>query len=162
MGRLSFGPALLGSQDTASLSQSGKEPKLAREDATPAAASGELSASTFAAKKAKKEEDLDNVAALLAAASAFLEFEDARKFHQLWRNGGTSESLVMTSMLMKMSNSHSILNFQLSILAKLVLQFEGQLCELSAKKFAVARFAKELSFDKLPTAVQEHLDSTAV
>ena len=47
-----------GSQDTAAPSQSGKEPKRAREDATPAAAFGEPSASTSATKKAKQEEDL--------------------------------------------------------------------------------------------------------
>ena len=47
-----------------------------------------------------------------------------------------------------------------------MLQFDGQLCELSAEEFAFARFgawfAKELSFDKLAAAVRDHLDSTAV
>ena len=43
-----------------------------------------------------------------------------------------------------------------------MLQFDGQLCQLFAEEFAVARFAKELSFDKLAAAVQDRLASTAV
>ena len=51
------------------------------------------------------------MAARLAAASAAPELEDARKFQQLWREGGTSESRVMTPMLMKMSYSLKAINF---------------------------------------------------
>ena len=100
-----------GSQVTAAQSQSGKGPKRAREDVTPAAAS--------AAKKAKQVVDPDAVAARLASAA--LELEDARKFQQLWLEGVTSESRVMKPMLMKISNSLKTFNFQLSALAKLVL-----------------------------------------
>ena len=39
------------------------------------------------------------------------ELEDASKFQKLWREGGTSESWVMTPMLMMMSNSLRALNF---------------------------------------------------
>ena len=49
-----------------------------------------------------------------------------------------SESWVMTPMLMKMSNSLNALNFLLSALAKLVLQFDGKLCVLSSEEFSVA------------------------
>ena len=58
-------------------------------------------------------EEPDIVAARLAAASAALELEDARKFQQLCLEGGTSESRVLTPMLMKMSNCLKALNFQL-------------------------------------------------
>ena len=70
----------------------------------------------------------------------------------------------MTPMLMKMSNSLKALNLLFSALAKLVLQSDRhwQLFVLSAEEFAVASFAEELSFDKLPAAVREHLDSAAV
>ena len=68
----------------------------------------------------------------------------------------------MAPMLTKMSNSLKELNFRFWALAKLVLEFDGQLCELSAEEFTVAGFTEELSFDELPAAVQEHLDSTAV
>ena len=71
-----------GSQGKAAPSQSGKEPKRPREDVTPAAASEEPPAFTSAAKKAKQEKDPDALAAWLAAASAALELEDARKFQQ--------------------------------------------------------------------------------
>ena len=75
-----------GSLDTAAPSQSGKEPKRAREDSAPAAASREPSASTSTDKEAK-EEDPDTVAARLAAALTALELEDALKFQQLWLEG---------------------------------------------------------------------------
>ena len=74
----------------------------------------------------------------------------------------------MAPMLMKMSNSlkelqfSALANFQFSALAKLVLQFDGQLCEFSAEEFTFAGFAEELSLEEIPAAVQEHLDSTAV
>ena len=149
------------SPDTAAPNKSGKGPKRAREDDTPAAASGETCASTSTAKKAKQEEDPDTVAARLAAASAALELEDACKFQQLWLEGGTRESRAMTPTIVKMSNYLKALNFQLSALAKLELQFDGQLCELSAEEFSHAGFAEELSFDDLPVTIREHLDTTA-
>ena len=57
--------------------------------------------------------DLPDIVARLAAASAALELENASKFQQLWLEGGTSESRVLTPMLMKMSNSLKALKFQL-------------------------------------------------
>ena len=39
----------------------------------------------------------------------------------------------MTPLLIKMSNSLKVLNFQILGLAKLVLQFNGKLCKLSAE-----------------------------
>ena len=102
------------------------------------------------------------MAARLAAAMAALKLEDARKFRQLWLEGGMSESLGMTPMLKKMRHYLTVLKFQLSALAKLELRFDGQLCERSAEEFADAGFAEELSFDGLPAMVREHLDSTAV
>ena len=68
----------------------------------------------------------------------------------------------VTPMLVEMSNTLKTLNFRLSALAKHVLQFDGQLCELSAEEFTNAWFAEELNFYELPATVREHLYSTTV
>ena len=95
----------------------------------------------------------------LHAASSALEIEELRKFQQLWLESSTSESRIMTPLLMKMSNALKALNFQLSALAKLVLQFDGQ---LSYEEFADAGFAEELSLNELPPTVRDHLDAAVV
>ena len=72
--------------------------------------------------------------------------------------------MTVTPMLMKMSNSLKELNFQLSALAKLVLQFQVHRTALRAfcRRVRRSRFAEEPSFDELPVKVRDHLDSAAV
>ena len=138
------------------------ESKRAREEDGQSTSPGSSTGAPPPGKKPKVEVDPDVEEARLRAASSAMELEESRKFQQLWLESGTSESRVMTPLLMKMSNALKALNYQLTAVAKHVLQFDGQLCELSCEQFADAGFVEELSFDELPATVREHLDATAV